>query len=47
MKKTYIQPTMKVVKLHPRTTMLAGSPGWNKEDTAGFNEEPQDPSNFY
>ena len=47
MKKTYIQPKMKVVELHPHAIMLNSSPGWNKDDTAGFNEEPQDPSKFY
>ena len=47
MKKTYIQPTMKVVELHPHATMLTGSPGWPTEDTAGFNEDPLDPSHFY
>ena len=39
MKKTYIQPTMKVVEVHPHAIMLAGSPGWNKDDTATIIEE--------
>lgn len=47
MKKIYMLPTMKVMKLHPRTTMLTGSPLWPEEDTAGFNNEPEGPEHFY
>ena len=47
MKKTYMLPKMKVMKLHPRTTMLTGSPLWPEEDTAGFNNEPEGPEHFY
>lgn len=39
MKKAYIHPDIRVVKLDSTTSILAGSgtPQWNPDDTAGFN----------
>ncbi len=45
MKKVYKQPTIKVVKLHPRTAMLTGSYGRGIEVT-GTEEEPGDEEDF-
>ena len=38
MRKVYKQPTIKVMKLHPRTTMLTGSE-WPEGYTSTISEE--------
>ena len=44
MKKTYLQPTMKVVELHPRTTMLTIS---QFPDKAGILDEEGNASDYF
>ena len=39
MKKTYFHPTVKVAALHPCTTLLAGSNGWDTNYSSKINRD--------
>ena len=46
MKKTYHHPKIVVVKVKPRTTMLAGSPTWNEDEQTGIDPTPGSQESF-
>lgn len=46
MKKKYVQPKMKMVKVIRRSPLLGSSNGWDSDYTSGFNDTPGGQENF-